>query len=174
MRQNKERELQTIDAFFGEFLSYRSESIGIWFGAGFLSLIYGIYMCVPFAYHTEPLVDALMLFFGFFGPTLYLNPYRVYTNNFQLGGQDPQKIVILDKLAFLPVDFSMIRLYRMKKLAKYCGITGLIFAVGQLAFSYGITKEISWQSILFAVFAGLIWPYCSNSEWIHLLVERRK
>lgn len=169
----KDRQLQTIDDFYREFLSYRPESIGVWFGAGFLVLIYGIYMWVPFAYHTEPLVDAIMLFFGFFAPYLYLTPYRVYSEA-GTGGNVPGARSILEKLRYLPVDFGCIRIYRIKKLTRFCGWTGSVYALGQVIFSLIIVRQLTWQAVGFALVAGIVWPFASNSDIIRIILEKRQ
>ena len=173
MREKNEKQLQIIDEFYKEFLSYRPESIGVWFGAGALVLIYGIYMWVPWAYHTEPIVDALMLFFGFFAPYLYLTPYRVY-NDPAAGGGTPGAKSIAEKLRYLPVDMTCLRYYRLKKLARFCGWTGCIYAAGQLVLSFAITKELTWQTIAFAFLAGIVWPLGSNSEIIRMIMEKKQ
>lgn len=173
MSMNKEKQLQVIDAFYHDFLSYRPESLGIWFGAGFLAVIYGIYMWVPWANHTEPLVDALMLFLGFFAPYLYLTPYRVYRDP-AVQGNTYNTCNILDMLCYLPVDRYYIRYYRLKKHAKFCVIAGAIYVAGQLLFSIVFAKELTISCVVFALVAGFVWPFASCADLVAMILEKRK
>ena len=144
-----------IRDFYKEFLSYRPESMGAMAGAFCLEVIYGIYMWVPFKYHTNMKVDVLMLLFGFFGTFLYLSIYLVYS---ELG----QHYSIVEKMRYLPVSSREIKKFLVHKLWKYTGVAGAVFAIGQLALSLLIAKQLGWNEFAFSVGCGFLFPFSSN------------
>jgi len=173
MKANAKDRQQIIDEFYREFLSYRPESIGVWFGSGLIAVIYGIYMWVPYELHTVSLVPAIMLFFGFLGPYLYLQPYRVY-REVTLGNTMPAAKSIGAILRYVPVDSADLRLYRRKKLFRFCTCSGIVYIAGQLLISLAICRRLTVETVVFAIFMGYILPLLTNMELPQELLERRK
>lgn len=162
-----------IDDFFREFLSYRPESIGVWFGAGLVVVIYGIYMCVPWVYHTDRPIDAIVLFLGFLGAYLYLQPYRLY-RDITLQKAIPENKSIDQTLQYVPVDRAELCRYRRKKLLRFTTYTGIVYVGGQLLFSLAICHRLTIGTVVFAAFMGYILPLFTNMEWLQEWRERRK
>lgn len=173
MKTNAKDKQQIIDEFYREFLSYRPESIGVWFGAGLMAVIYGIYMWVPHEFHTIPAISALMLFFGFLGPYLYLQPYRVY-REVTMGNTMPEGKNIAEILRYVPIDRADLRLYRRRKLLRFCSYTGIVYIAGQLLLSLAICHRLTGKTVVFAIFMGYILPLLANMEWLQEWLERRR
>ena len=130
-------------------------------------------MWVPHELHTVSLVPAIMLFFGFLGPYLYLQPYRVY-REVTLGNTMPEGKNIAAILRYVPIDSADLRLYRRKKLLRFCSYTGIAYIAGQLLLSLAICHRLTAKTVVFAIFMGYILPLLTNMEWPQELLERRK
>ena len=73
------KEQQKVRAFYKEFLSWKAESIGQWIGAGFLEVLFGIMMMVPYQEMKEDNGFVVMpMLFGFLGTMLYIAPYLTF------------------------------------------------------------------------------------------------
>lgn len=173
MKANAKDRQQIINEFYREFLSYRPESVGVWFGSGLMVVIYGIYMWIPHEFHTTSVISAVMLFLGFLGPYLYLQPYRVY-REVTLGNTMSEAKNIGAILRYVPIDSADLRLYRRKKLFRFCSYTGIAYIAGQLLLSLAICHRLAGKTVVFAIFMGYILPLLTNMEWPQELLERRK
>lgn len=148
-------EQRKVRKFYKEFLTWNADNIGLWIAAGFMEAFYLGMMAIPYGEMAEE--GAFILFpllFGFAGPYFYLNPYIVFR-------EDTKTYSIYERIKFLPVDFREIQKMRIIYLAKFVvKIAPAIILIQLLTtgFSYGITVE----SVVYAVFCGLVWPFLSN------------
>lgn len=148
-------EQKKVREFYKEFLTWSADNIGMWIAAGFMEVFYFAMMAIPYEEMAEEGALALFpLVLGFLGPYFYLNPYLVFR-------EDTKSYSIYERIQFLPVDFREIQKMRVIYLAKFVvKIAPAIILIQLLTtgFSYGITAE----SIVYAIFCGLVWPFLSN------------
>lgn len=156
----EDKRQKIIADFYKEFLSYRPESLGANIGVGVtLNIFYGIYMWMPLCYHTDIRIDLVCFILGFLGPCFYTAMYRNYR---ELG----KSYSIMERLRYLPVSKDEIRRFQVSKLFRFTKISGIVFAVGQLALSFLIAKHVGWQELAFAIGMGFVAPFVSN--WLLL------
>lgn len=148
-------EQMKVRKFYKEFFSWSADNLGPWIAAGFMEVFYFAMMAIPYEEILEEGAFVLFpLMLGFFGAYFYLNPYIVFR-------EDTKTYSIYERIKFLPVDFREIQKMRTIYLAKFVAkIAPMIILIQLLTthFSYGITVE----SVVYAVFGGLIWPFLSN------------
>lgn len=148
-------EQMKVRKFYKEFLTWSADNIGVWIAAGFMEMFYLAMMAIPYEEVLEEGVFVLFpMMLGFFGPYFYLNPYIAFR-------EDTKTYSIYERIKFLPVDFREIQKMRVIYLAKFVVKIAPVIILIQLLttnFSHGITVE----SVVYAVFCGLVWPLLSN------------
>ena len=147
-----QKQQKVIAEFFKDFHSWSASNIGMWIGAGFFIMFQLIFMWIPYQDMAEDNLSGLMLIFSVWGAFLYILPYVSYN---VMGKQ----YRIYDKIKYFPVSLQQLRLFRLKKLAKFCSITFVVFLAGQLLFSYIGYHEIGIGSILYPVIGGFLIPF---------------
>ena len=147
-----ERQQQTIAEFFKDYNSYTAANIGMWIGAGLAEFFLGIFMCFPYQDIKMDAFADLMIFFSFWGAWLYIMPYIAYYT-------EGKKHRIYDKLKYFPVSLRQLRLFRMKKLIRFCLIVFGFFLVGQLFFAFISYGRIELCNLLYPLIGGFIIPF---------------
>lgn len=148
-------EQKKVREFYKEFLTWSADNIGMWIASGFVEAFYFFMMAIPYQEMIEE--GAFMLFplvLGVFGPYFYLHPYLLFR-------EGTQYYSIYERIKFLPVDFREIQKMRTIYLTRFVVKIAPAMILVQLLtthFSYGITIE----SVGYAVFCGLVWPFLSN------------
>lgn len=153
-------EQQKVRKFYKEFLSWKAESVGMWLGAGIVETMFVISMMVPYQ---EMKYDmgfvALPWTFGWLGAMLYINPYLIFR-------EEQNSVSIYEKLKYLPIDYREIKKMRTIYLIKFVMKIFPAAFVCQIAFSYFLFQEITFENIVYAVLTGLIWPIASNLPYV--------
>ena len=148
-------EQRKVRKFYKEFLTWSADNMGLWLAAGFMEVLHGVMMMVPYQEMLEERAFILFpLLLGFAGPYFYLSPYITFR-------EDTVSYSIYERIKYLPVDFREIQKMRTLYLAKFVGKIAPIFILCQLFFahfSYGIT----WGNVVYAFFGAIIWPFVSN------------
>lgn len=127
-RQVHNRQQQILEMFFKEFLSWKADNIGVWIAAVMLEILQGICFCIPYQMVGKSDMELLIgieLFCGVFGTMTYLMPYVRFT-------EKKGQVNIYKKLKYLPVSLKEIRIFRLKKLVRFCFRLFLIFLAVQL------------------------------------------
>ena len=151
---------QMIRKFYKEFLSWKAENIGLWIAAGFLEMLFLIFMAIPLRdYSTGEGIEAatilLAVLFGWLAPLFYIMPYIAFKE-----GADQSSISA--KLKYLPVDIREIQKMRVIYLTKFVVKLFPMALLLQLCTSWYSYHAIGWQNICYVVGAALIWPLISN------------
>ena len=150
------REQEKIEKFYREFWSYKAENIGMWIGAGFLEVLFGIFMMIPYPeMQSDMSFVALPLMLGFAGGAMYLAPYISFFEG-QTG------IAIYEKIKYLPIDYREVKKYRLKKLMMFVAKVFVIMFAGQMFFTYFGVGTIRLVDVVYAVLVGYVWPIVSN------------
>lgn len=141
-----------IADFFKEFHSWSAANVGVWIGAGFCTLIQAMFLMIPYQEMTGDNFGIFVFLFGMWSATLYINPYVSYM-------EKGKQYRIYDKLRYFPVSLKQLRIFRLRKLCKFCFITFAVFLAGQLLFSYIGYHEITLGNVLYVVIGGLVIPF---------------
>jgi len=147
MMDKKQQEV--LDSFFRELFTWDMTNVGLWLVTGFMELVLGVLMFVPWKELEGPL-RGLAFAMSIMGANWYLMAYF----QIQDGGKQCK---VYEKLKYLPVSLQQIRLFRLKKLVNFCGKLTVVFLVAQLL-SALIVREFSLVNILYPVFFGLLVP----------------
>lgn len=159
-------EQRKVRKFYKQFLSWRSESIGVWIGAGFLVMFMLVGCAVPVQEILEgsgtsgSLMLVITMFSAILAGVLYLRPYQGYMEN--------QKTeTILSKLKYVPVDFKEIFRMKLTYMIRFFAIICpfcLMLQVLTSGYSYG---EITWKNVAYVFVVAFVWPVLGNL-WILL------
>lgn len=149
------KEQQKVRAFYKEFLSWKAESIGQWIGAGFLEVLFGIMMMVPYQEMKEDNGFVVMpMLFGFLGAMLYIAPYLT-------SREEGNQVSIYEKIKYLPVDYRQIQKMRVWYLIRFVAKIFPVLFLLQMATSYW-SKTLTAANLIYAILLGLVWPILSN------------
>ena len=154
------KEQQKVRAFYKEFLSWKAESIGQWIGAGFLEVLFGIMMMVPYQEMKEDNGFVVMpMLFGFLGAMLYIAPYLTCR-------EEENQVSIYEKIKYLPVDYRQIQKMRVLYLIRFVAKIFPVLFLLQMATSYW-SKTLTAANLIYAILLGLVWPILRNLpfEW---------
>lgn len=158
---DKEKQQRVIRSFYKEFLSWRTESVGNWIGAGFCQVFFWLCIAVPFQEVIEEgQLDRIMILMGmalgWLPSFLYIMPYITYKES----GQDCS---IVAKLKYLPVDIREIQKMRVIYLTKFIVKLFPMSLVIQLLTTWYSYGEISWMNICYVIVAAGLWPWILNA-----------
>ena len=149
------KEQQKVRAFYKEFLSWKAESIGQWIGAGFLEVLFGIMMMVPYQEMKEDNGFVVMpMLFGFLGAMLYIAPYLTFR-------EEGNSVSIYEKIKYLPVDYRQIQKMRIWYLIRFVAKIFPILFLLQMATSYW-SNTLTVANLIYVILLGLVWPILSN------------
>ena len=149
------KEQQKVRAFYKEFLSWKAESIGQWIGAGFLEVLFGIMMMVPYQEMKEDNGFVVMpMLFGFLGAMLYIAPYLTFR-------EEENQVSIYEKIKYLPVDYRQIQKMRVWYLIRFVAKIFPVLFLLQMATSYW-SKALTAANLIYVILLGLVWPILSN------------
>lgn len=158
-------EQRKIRKFYRDLQGDKSDTVGTWFGAGFLVVLMLIVCGVPVQemaseWKEDGVVCLMILLPGPLAGLLYLRPYTivsemVYTNR-------AKNVRIMDKLKYLPVDFKEIRKLKVSRLflffAKILPLAlGIQFLTGMI--SYG---AITWENVVYVLAIAFVLPIAVN------------
>lgn len=153
-------EQQMIRKFYKEFLSWKSENIGTWIGAGFVEMLFLISTMAPFqevlgTSQTERNMIIMVAIFGWLAPLLYIMPYVTFK-------EEQKDCSITAKLKYLPVDIREIQKMRVTYLLKFVVKQFAVALVLQMLTSMYSYGEITWANVWYIVVAALVWPLVLN------------
>lgn len=149
------KEQQKVRAFYKEFLSWKAESIGLWIGAGFLEVLFGIMMMIPYQEMREDSGFVIMpMLFGFLGAMLYIAPYLTFR-------EEGSPVSIYEKIKYLPVDYRQIQKMRIWYLIRFVAKIFPVLFLLQMATSYW-SKTLTAANLIYVILLGLVWPILSN------------
>ncbi|MBQ8625538.1 MAG: hypothetical protein IJ419_05215 [Agathobacter sp.] len=166
-------EQKKVRKFYKDLHGWKVDTIGTWFGAGFLVMLMLVVCAIPvqemlLEWKEEHIVWLMMLLFGPLAGLLYLRPYTsmsemVYTNQ-------TKNVRIIDKLKYLPIDIKEIRKMKVIYLIKFFAKI-LPFALGlQILTSIASYGEITWMNVVYVLAIAFLWPVAVNLPMV--LVER--
>lgn len=168
-------EQRKVRKFYKDLHGWKVDTIGTWFGAGFLVMLMLVVCAIPVQEmllewkEEEEFIEWLMvLLFGPLAGLLYLRPYTsvsemVYTNQ-------AKNVRIIDKLKYLPIDFKEIRKMKVIYLIKFFAKI-LPFALGlQMLTSIASYGEITWMNVAYILVIAFLWPVLTNLPMV--LLER--
>jgi len=162
-KQGLSQEQKMIREFFKEFLSWNTESIGNWLGAGvaefFFLLSIGI---IPFQEMLEEIIgpvecssDVLFVLIfavlGWLPAFYYIGPYIAFK-------EERKDCSITAKLKYLPVDLKEIQKMRVIYVMKFIGKQFLAAFCLQMLAAWFICHEITWMNVVYVICAALLWP----------------
>lgn len=153
-------EQKMIRKFYKEFLSWKSENIGMWIGAGFVEMFLLLSAMVPFqevlgTSEIEKTMIIMVAVVGWLAPFLYIMPYVTFK-------EEQKDCSITAKLKYLPVDIKEIQKMRVTYLVKFVVkqfLAALVLQILTSMYSYG---EITWANVWYIVVAALVWPLVVN------------
>lgn len=150
-KQYLKKQEQMLQVFYKEFFSWKCENTGLWIAAGLMEFFQCIFMWIPYQ---EMRDDNIMIwmYFGILGTMLYVMPYVQFQEN-------GKRSSIYAKMKYLPVTLQGIRIFRFKKLTRFCLKMLVVFLAGQLFFSLVVYHEITWGNIWYPVILGFLVPY---------------
>lgn len=153
-------EQKMIRLFYKEFLSWKSENIGMWIGAGFVEMFLLISTMVPFqevlgTSEIEKTIIIMVAVVGWLAPFLYIMPYVTFK-------EEQKDCSITAKLKYLPVDIKEIQKMRVTYLLKFVVKQFLVALVLQILTSMYSYGEITWANVWYIVVAALVWPLVVN------------
>lgn len=157
MKRVEQKQQRVIRSFYKDFLSWRTESVGNWIGAGFCQVFFWLCMAVPFQEIIgEGELDKIMILMGmalgWLPSFLYICPYITYKEM----GQDYS---VCAKLKYLPVDMHEIQKLRLNLLTKFIMKMFPVSLVLQLLTTWYSYGEISWMNICYVIVAAFLWPW---------------
>ena len=153
-------EQKMIRKFYKEFLSWKSENIGMWIGAGFVEMFLLLSAMVPFqevlgTSEIERTMIIMVAVVGWLAPFLYIMPYVTFK-------EEQKDCSITAKLKYLPVDIKEIQKMRVTFLLKFVVkqfVAAMVLQMLTSMYSYG---EITWANVWYIVVAALVWPLVVN------------
>ena len=153
-------EQKIVRAFFKECLSWRAESVGTWIGAGFVEMLFLLFVATPAQeIFGQSDVDRLFLIYGvilgWLAPFLYIMPYVTFK-------EDKKDCSITAKLKYLPVSLREIQKMRAWYVIRFVAIQFPVALVLQMMTSWFSYHEITWMNIIYVIWSALIWPLITN------------
>lgn len=148
----------TLEEFYKDYFSWSALNIGQWMVTGIMEFALGIFLWLPYQEMVRDDMEMLgfVAFFGILGAMCYLLPYI----QLQEGGKVCK---LYDKLKYLPISLQEIRVFCLKRLARFCVRMFLIFFIGQLFFALVAYHKIAWGNIWYPVVFGLLIPMAAGS-----------
>lgn len=153
-------EQKMVRKFYKEFLSWKSENIGMWIAAGFIEMCFIIFTMIPFqevlgTSQIERTIIIMEVVLGWMAPFVYIMPYVTFK-------EEQKDCSITAKLKYLPVDIEEIQKMRVIYLLKFVikqFVAALVLQMLTSVYSYG---EITWANVWYIVVAALVWPLVVN------------
>ncbi len=142
----------SIADFYHEFLSWRTESIGVWIGCGFLELMYIICMLAMAEEGWNTVMSAMGCFTGTMGAFLYLQPYLAYTEK----GTSKN---IYEKIRYFPVEWKEVFAFLRRKLLRFLLCITVPVSVVHMLLAQFTCGGICLGNVLMLIFTGIILPY---------------
>lgn len=145
------KQQQLLDTFFKEFFTWSASNVGMWIAAGILIFMHSIFMVIPYQsmkdFDSNSLYTVCIL-----GYLWYLLPYSQFT-------EQKKNQSVYEKIKYLPISLKQFRIFRLRKLLRFCLQLLAVFMVGQLFFSFVVYHEITLANIYYPLVWGFAFPF---------------
>lgn len=144
---------QVLEKFFDEFIADSYERVLIAMVVVFMEVVFVITMCVPYQVieASDAKMIAVMFYFGGMGIFLYMYSYRQFK-------EQNKMIRIAEKLKYVPISKKDLRIFKFRKVFKFCFRIFLICLVGQCILAIAVHGGLVWGNIWYPVVFCLLLP----------------